>query len=74
MLDGRLRKIMFLKHGKIGFAYDKKGSHLNGLILEVREIDKDKSTPYLLNKQLLSRTRKFNYRVVAQDYCVMLEL
>jgi hypothetical protein len=31
--DGTLPSIMFLKHGKLGFAYSKTGSILNGLIL-----------------------------------------
>jgi len=31
--DGTLASIMFLKHGRIGFAYYKPGSILNGLVL-----------------------------------------
>jgi hypothetical protein len=31
--DGTLPSIMLLKHGRIGFAYSKPGSILNGLIL-----------------------------------------
>jgi len=39
--NGRLTKIMLLKHGKIGFMYDKFKSKLNGLILESRSINKN---------------------------------
>ena len=34
--DTTLPSIMFLKHGKVGFAYHKIDSILNGLVLETR--------------------------------------
>lgn len=55
-------------------AYNRFGSKLNGLILETRKVDKKNDTPFLLNKNLLSRTRKLNYKIITQSYCVMLEL
>jgi hypothetical protein len=44
-----------LKNGKIGYAYYRLGSNLNGLVLEKRSINKDKDPPFLLNKYFLTQ-------------------
>lgn len=72
--DGTLASIMFLKHGKVGFAYHKVDSILNGLVLEVREINQHKDNPYLLNKYLLTYDREINYQIIAENFCFLLIL
>ena len=71
--------IMILKSGKVGFAYKKYGSYLNGTIVqEVKVVMKEVNTtegefqekivPILLNTDFLSQTKKINYDIIAKKY------
>lgn len=59
-----LRKIYLLRRGTVGFAYKKKGSKLNGSIVDRLTIVEDTEKPELLNKYLLKRGRKLNYDIL----------
>ncbi len=70
---------MILKSGKVGLAYKKYGSYLNGTIVqEVKVVLKSvynpdgsyeqKMVPILLNTDFLSRTKKIDYDMIARKY------
>lgn len=63
-----LDRITVMRRGKIGLAYRKKGSKLNGTLVDTISIDSESSPPELLNKYLLVRGRKLNYDIISQDY------
>ncbi len=72
--DGTISAIMFLKDGEVGFAYLRRGSVLNGLVLETRSVNKDLETSCLLNRSLMPYERRVNYQIVARNYCFLLIL
>jgi hypothetical protein len=60
-----------LRKGVIGLAYKKKGSRLNGTVLDTIRIKHESNQPQLLNTYLLIRGKKLIYDIICQEYCVV---
>lgn len=76
---------MILKSGKVGLAYKKYGSYLNGTIVQEIEIKSKeiityegkaaiKKVPILLKNDFLSQNKTTNYHIVAVDYGLIFKL
>lgn len=66
-----LTKIWILRKGTLGLAYKRKGSRLNGTVLETITVNNEVDNPQLLNIYLLVRGKKLVYDIVCQEYSVV---
>ena len=67
-----MQRIVILKMGTIGLAYNKRNATLNGMVLDKLVVENDEvESPILLNAFLFNRRKRINYSIVCETFCTV---